>query len=111
MATKIYDIAVETGRYTDNNGKDKKRWKNIGAVWTSTDIKGDKYSYLTLDRSFNPAGVPCKEGADVIYCSLFKPKNSAENNSQQQSSYQQQQQAKHDFDSSAQFENVTDCPF
>ena len=24
MATKIYDIAVETGRYTDNNGKDKK---------------------------------------------------------------------------------------
>ena len=105
MATKLYDIAVEVARFTGNDGKEKKRWKNIGAVWTSTDIKGEKYNFIMLDRSFNPAGVPCKDGADAIRASLFKQKNNADNNSQQQT--------KHDFssDTDGDFEDINECPF
>ncbi|MCO5763784.1 MAG: hypothetical protein NHG36_20160 [Chromatiaceae bacterium] len=71
MATKIYDVAVKTRSYQDpRTGEKKGVWQNVGAVW-----KGDDgNSWLTLNRWFNPAGIPTEEGRDSISCSLFPPK-------------------------------------
>jgi hypothetical protein len=71
--TKIYDLAVKTGSYQDRNtGQEKGRYKNVGSVLKMED--GGKM--ILLDRSFNPAGVPFKEGSDQIVISMFEPKDS-----------------------------------
>jgi hypothetical protein len=67
---KLYDLAVKTGSYTDRNGEEKARWKNIGSVLQMDD--GGKV--ILIDRSFNPAGVPFREGSDQIMVSMFEPK-------------------------------------
>ncbi len=67
---KIYDIAVVTGSYQQGNDT-KNRYKTVGAVMQRED--GGKF--LSLDRSFNPAGVPFREGSDQILLSLFPPKD------------------------------------
>jgi hypothetical protein len=69
MAKKLYDVAVKTGSY-QTNGETKNRYENIGSVFD-----GDNGPYLILKRSFNPAGVPFKEGSDSVIVSLFKPKD------------------------------------
>ena len=69
MATKKYDLAVKVSSYTDRNGESKNRYENIGAVF-----QGDNGPYLVLKRSFNPAGVPFKEGSDSIIVSCFEPR-------------------------------------
>lgn len=69
MPSKVYDMAVKTGNYTDKNGETKASWENIGAVW-----KGDNGSYITLKRTFNPAGISADENASNILISLFQPK-------------------------------------
>lgn len=71
MATKKYDIAVVVSTYQSGN-ETKRRYQNIGAVF-----QGENGPYLILNRSFNPAGVPFKEGSDSIICSLFEPKDKA----------------------------------
>ena len=63
---KIYDMVIATGSYTNAQGEEKKRYKNIGVV-----LENENGPYILLDRSFNPAGVG--EGENVIV-SLFKPK-------------------------------------
>ena len=68
---KIKDIAAKTGSYTVN-GETKGRWKNVGGLMQ--DDKGGQF--IMLDRSFNPAGIPFKEGGDSILLSLFDPKDS-----------------------------------
>lgn len=70
MAKKIYDLAVKTGSYTDRSGQEKGRWKNIGSVLQMDD--GGKM--ILIDRTFNPAGVPFKDGSDQIAVSMFPPK-------------------------------------
>ncbi len=70
-ARKLYDLAVKTGSYTDRNGEEKGRWKNIGSVLQMDD--GGKV--ILIDRSFNPAGVPFREGSDQIMVSMFPPKD------------------------------------
>ncbi|MBQ9895962.1 MAG: hypothetical protein IJQ63_00355 [Synergistaceae bacterium] len=69
--TKIYDLAVRTGQYMTRSGETKSQWLNIGAV-----MRNDKReSFILLNRSFNPAGVPVKDSkAAQIIVSLFKPK-------------------------------------
>ena len=73
---KLYDLAVSTGKYIDNTGKERNRWKNIGAVMPGKD--GSKY--LLIDRIFNPAGLPVTlddngNPRDAISVSLFEPKD------------------------------------
>lgn len=68
MSKKIYDLAVKTGTYM-KDGTEKGRYKNIGIVMEQDD--GGKF--ILLDRSFNPAGVPFKEGSETIMVSMFKP--------------------------------------
>lgn len=70
-ATKIYDLAVKTGSYTDRaSGTEKNRYQNVGSILQMDD--GSKI--ILLSRCFNPAGVPFKEGSDQIIVSMFKPK-------------------------------------
>jgi hypothetical protein len=85
---KLYDLSVSTGKYIDNTGKEKNRWKNIGAVMPGKD--GSKY--LLIERTFNPAGLPVTVDGngnprDSIAVSLFEVKD------QQQTAPQQQQRA------------------
>lgn len=70
MPLKLKDLAVKTGSYTDRNGETKNRYKNIGSILQLDD--GSKI--ILLDRSFNPAGVPHKEGSDQIIVSAFDPR-------------------------------------
>lgn len=72
-AKKVYDLAVSTRRYTDSNGKEKSAYENVGSVLEMDD--GGKM--ILLKRSFNPAGVPFKDGSDQIVISMFVPKDNA----------------------------------
>ena len=67
---KLYDLAVATRRWQNQNGEQKTSWLNVGAV-----IQGkDNRPYLMLKAHFNPAGIQRKEGSESIVISLFKPK-------------------------------------
>ena len=68
MASKKFDLVVTVGSYTDRNGNPKKTYKTVGALWD-----GDRGPYLTLDRSFNPAGIPSDRDSILISC--FEPRN------------------------------------
>ena len=70
MVEKLYELAVKVGSYTDRDGKEKGRWKNVGSVLQLED--GGKM--ILLDRSFSPAGVPFREGTDQIVVSMFPPR-------------------------------------
>lgn len=65
---KTHDLAVKTGSYTDNNGDAKGRYVNVGAIWQ----KDDGSEFMTLLRTFNPAGVPNPENKDSIVISRFE---------------------------------------
>lgn len=71
---KKYDLAVKVGSYTDRDGKEKNKWQNIGVV-----LDGKYGPYILLNRSFNPAGVPCDPSSDVISVSMFEPKGQQDN--------------------------------
>lgn len=49
MATRIKDLAVKTGEYTDKNGEKKARYENVGSLWD-----GDKGQFITLKRRLIP---------------------------------------------------------
>lgn len=71
---KVYDLCVKVGSYTDRQGNLKAKWQNIGAVMTGN----DKSSFILLDRTFNPAGVPIDgDNTERILINLFKPKESS----------------------------------
>lgn len=89
MATKVLkELAVVVSTYEDrNSGQTKNRYKNIGVMMESTNDRGEVNTFLMLDRSFNPAGVPFKPNSDKIMISMFDPK--PRDGQQQQSSGQQ----------------------
>lgn len=70
-AKKIYDLAVSTRRYTDRDGNEKSAYENVGSVLEMDD--GGRM--ILLKRSFNPAGIPFKDGSDQIIISMFVPKD------------------------------------
>lgn len=96
MATKKYDVAVKTGTYM-KDGQEKSRFENVGAVWA-----GDNGHYLVMKRTFNPAGVPFKEGSDSIFLSLFEPRDEQQQGQAQQRGQQSrpQQQSRDSFQDS-----------
>lgn len=71
-ARKLYDLAVKTGEYTNQQGEKKGRWQNVGAVLQGDD--GNKF--ITLARWFSPAGVPdlSGKGGESILLSMFEPR-------------------------------------
>jgi len=82
---KVYDLAVKTGSYTNAQGEEKNRYTNIGAIMEGKDGS----QFMMINRHFNPAGVPFKEGSDTIMVSMFAPRD--DNQSQQQPRQQQAQ--------------------
>lgn len=82
---KTHDLCVKKGSY-QSNGETKHRWITIGAMME--DDKGGKF--IMLDRSFNPAGVPFKDGSESILVSMFEPKQKelSEHNKAKANAYQ-----------------------
>lgn len=74
---KIKDLAVKTGSY-EKDGETKNRYENIGAIMQSDD--GGKFMFLK--RSFNPAGVPFRDGSESIIVSMFDVKNDSRSSTQ-----------------------------
>lgn len=72
-ATKLFDLAVKTGEYQDNQGQKKGRYQNVGAVMQSDDGS----QFIMLAKWFNPAGVPdlSGRGGESILVSCFAPKD------------------------------------
>ena len=54
MTRKTHNLAIPAGQYVDKNGQTKTKWENVGAVFQADCGK----SFVTLKRTFNPAGVP-----------------------------------------------------
>lgn len=76
MAKATHDLTVKIGEYTGHDGQKKARWLNIGKV-IQTDDGGE---FMTINRHFNPAGVPNLDGRDTIAVSKFAitPKDQAQ---------------------------------
>jgi len=75
--TKLYDLVITTGSYTNSQGEVKKQYKNVGIV-----KQGENGQYILLDRTFNPAGVPNPENKDMLIISMFEPKEKTKTVSQ-----------------------------
>jgi hypothetical protein len=90
MAQKKYDVAVKTGTYM-KDGQEKARYETVGTVWD-----GDNGPYLVMKRTFNPAGVPFKDGSDSIFLSLFEPRQ--DNQQPQRQQNRQPQSSAYDSD-------------
>ena len=90
MATKVYDCMVAVSKYKDQNGNDKTKWENVGAIWQDNDSNGNTYCYLMMKRIFNPAGITAREGSDAVKISLFKPQPKQQGQQGQQSGYNPQ---------------------
>ena len=71
---KIKDLTVITGSYTDSSGQSKNRYRNVGSVMRNEDGS----NFLLLDRAFNPAGVPFKQGSDQIIINIFDLRDDAQ---------------------------------
>ena len=74
MKTKISDCIVATGKYKDRNGQEKIKWENVGAELQDTDSNGNSRRCIMLKRTFNPAGLEVRDGADSICIYLIEPK-------------------------------------
>ena len=71
MPKMLKDLAVKTGEYQNQAGETKGRWLNIGRLMQSDDGNS---TFIILNRTFNPAGLPNPEHRDSILISLFDPK-------------------------------------
>jgi hypothetical protein len=67
MAKATHDLTVKIGEYTTYDGQKKAQWLNIGKVIQ----RDDGGEFITINRHFNPAGVPNVDGRDTIAVSKF----------------------------------------
>ena len=81
---KIMDLAVKTGSYQNQQGENKNRYQNVGAL-----MEGDNGKFLFLEKWFNPAGVE-SQGSSIIV-SMFEPRQHNQNNQQNNNNQQQNQ--------------------
>lgn len=96
MPKKKFDLAVVTGKYTDQTGQSKNRYQNIGVVIQAD----DGGHYMLIDPLINLAAVPREPGKDRIMVSMFEPKVEGAQSAPQQRAPQQRQAAPaDDFDS------------
>lgn len=68
---KVKDLSISVRVYTDSEGKTKNQYKNVGAILED----GEGKQMIMLDRSFNPAGCPFKEGSERIIINQFDPRD------------------------------------
>jgi len=69
MAHKTHDLAVKVGSYTNQQGEQKNRYQNVGAL-----MQGDNGPFIMLAKWFNPAGVQDDRGGESVLISVFEPK-------------------------------------
>ena len=69
MAHKTHDLAVKVGSYTNQQGEQKNRYQNVGAL-----MQGDNGPFIMLAKWFNPAGVQDGHGGESILISVFEPR-------------------------------------
>ena len=62
------ELRVVTGSYVDKNGEKKNTYMTIGMI-----ENGPYGEYGRIYRSFNPAGIPFKEGSNSIIFYLVDP--------------------------------------
>lgn len=67
MARKVKDLAVVTGSYTNNQGEEKRRYMNCGALMEGDD--GNQF--IMLNRFVNYSILPRKQGSESILISVF----------------------------------------
>lgn len=91
-AKKISDIVATVGTY-ESQGATKKRYVTIGSLMQSDDGR----HFILMARTFNPAGVPVKDGSDQILLSCFEPKE-GERQAATQPKPARQQRADYDDD-------------
>ena len=87
--TKKYDVAVKVGEYKDSSGKEKARYLTVGSVVE----KDDGGTFMLLDRTFNPAGVPNPDNRGNVILSFFEPKPTGAQTSSQSGGGQQSRAA------------------
>lgn len=68
MARKKYDCCIKTGTYTAQDGSEKGRYQNIGAVLVDENDR----PFLVLEPWFSPSGAANDQGK--VFVSLFEPK-------------------------------------
>jgi hypothetical protein len=73
MAKVIGDVCVKVGTKADGKG----RYENVGTKWQ----KEDGGTFVTIKRTFNPAGVPNPDNKDNIILSIFDKKDNNETQS------------------------------
>ena len=66
MAKKLYNLAVQNGKYKNKEGEEKNVYTNIGAV-----LEGDNGKFVVLERHINLSGFPVADGATSIAVSMF----------------------------------------
>ncbi len=66
MAKVIGDVCVKVGTKADG----KARYETVGAKWQ----KDDGGTFVTIKRTFSPAGVPNPDNKDNIILSIFDKK-------------------------------------
>lgn len=67
MAKRVKDLAVVTGTYTNNQGEEKRRYMNCGAL-----MEGDDGGqFIMLSRFINYSILPRKQGSESILISVF----------------------------------------
>lgn len=72
MARKIKNAVVKAGEYQDRNtGERKSRWLTIGAVMRNDDGS----EFMILERHFNPAGLPDKDGRGTVIVNFWDPQD------------------------------------
>ena len=113
MNTKLYDLAVVTGSYTDRNGETKRNYENVGAIMQSD--KDDR-RYIILKATFNPAAITRKEGSNYIFINMYKPRDlsagqAGKNDESRNQSTKQNQQRQNDNYSNWDFTDTDEVPF
>ena len=68
MAKPTHDLVVNNGKYKNEYGELKTRWLKIGSIFPTA----DGGEFFTINRTFNPAGVPNEDGRDTIAVSKFE---------------------------------------
>lgn len=67
MTSRKFDLVVTTGSYTNREGMEKRQYETIGTVW-----ENEKGQFITLKKTFNPAGIASDR--DTIMVSMFEPR-------------------------------------
>lgn len=75
MSKIISDVCVKVGTY-EKDGKTVNKYENVGAKWQ----KDDNSTFVTLKRTFNPAGVPNPDNKDSIILAIFDKKDKPQSN-------------------------------